>query len=724
MTLDLGAEVDGYCSDCTRTWATGEIDDDLAAIYDLVLRAQETALGAVRAGPTGREVDAVARDLITAEGHGEHFGHGLGHGVGLQVHEGPRLARTASDPLVAGNVVTVEPGVYVPGARRRADRGSRGRHRRRLRRAERHLEGAGHRRLTPLKRPRLPADRGQDDFPRPHSPLIAPGRLRGRPRRPHGSRDCGCRRPRRSFCEEEEGQAPRRHSRHARCRSRSARRSRSAASYFLRGRNKNSVVFKRDGGKAVFVKAGVGTTKLLRVKLPAKLEKEFTKRGTSLVPTRFRVRVLAKKFGKRFTKASRSPVISLRSAAAARLVESLPDGDCDGDGAKNGRPDDDNDGLTEGIEESLNLNPCTATPTRTASRTVEFDCDHNGMLNRARPTTTRTCSDGHEGDRHRPLQRRHGRRRRRGRLRVPSARDLNDDEYQQPERVLPYPGKRPYPNPLFSGRGHRLRRRLADARRGVRALEVVPSRHPRSTRWTTRTASSTRSAATERPPSRRRPPRADASRYVPSSRVRRLGRAPPATRRRAPGRPAVVRRHASRNLYGDFRPSTRDRQRVDRRRSSELYYNDLDGDGYLSDDERDEDADGLTNYDESHGRMLATYWTGCYSGEKPYHVAYAGTNIADADTDGDGVRDGADDQDHDDIPNLAELSRNAAPGSTPIDRGCDKEALGGSHHPSVGRVNPFNPCLPDTNARGPAPGIPRHRRRGGSVRRLAELATS
>jgi Xaa-Pro aminopeptidase len=115
VTLDIGAVVDGYCSDCTRTWATGELDDDLAAIYDLVLRAQEAALGAVRAGPTGREVDAVARDLIAAEGHGEHFGHGLGHGVGLEIHEGPRLALSASDPLVAGNVVTVEPGVYVPG---------------------------------------------------------------------------------------------------------------------------------------------------------------------------------------------------------------------------------------------------------------------------------------------------------------------------------------------------------------------------------------------------------------------------------------------------------------------------------------------------------------------------------------------------------------------------------------------------------------------------------
>jgi Xaa-Pro aminopeptidase len=115
VTLDLGAEVDGYCSDCTRTWATGELDDDLAAIYDLVLRAQERALGAVRAGPTGREVDAVARDLIATAGHGDHFGHGLGHGVGLEVHEAPRLSRTGNEPLVAGNVVTVEPGVYVPG---------------------------------------------------------------------------------------------------------------------------------------------------------------------------------------------------------------------------------------------------------------------------------------------------------------------------------------------------------------------------------------------------------------------------------------------------------------------------------------------------------------------------------------------------------------------------------------------------------------------------------
>lgn len=115
VTIDIGAVLDGYCSDCTRTWATGELPDLLAEAYALVLRAELAALDAVRPGPEGREVDAVARDLIAAAGHGEHFGHGLGHGVGLVTHEAPRLARTAETRLVAGHVVTVEPGVYLPG---------------------------------------------------------------------------------------------------------------------------------------------------------------------------------------------------------------------------------------------------------------------------------------------------------------------------------------------------------------------------------------------------------------------------------------------------------------------------------------------------------------------------------------------------------------------------------------------------------------------------------
>jgi Xaa-Pro aminopeptidase len=116
VTIDWGAQLDGYASDCTRTYATGDIDPRDGQVYALVLQAQAAALAAVRPGPKGREVDAVARSIIDAAGHAEHFGHGLGHGVGLDVHEGPRLSKQGETALAAGMVVTVEPGVYVPGA--------------------------------------------------------------------------------------------------------------------------------------------------------------------------------------------------------------------------------------------------------------------------------------------------------------------------------------------------------------------------------------------------------------------------------------------------------------------------------------------------------------------------------------------------------------------------------------------------------------------------------
>jgi Xaa-Pro aminopeptidase len=117
VTIDWGARHEGYCSDCTRTFATGEAIGQAARdVYALVQRAQQLALDAVQPGPTGKEIDAVARELIEAAGHAQHFGHGLGHGVGLDVHEGPRLSRRGGDAaLEAGNVVTIEPGVYLPG---------------------------------------------------------------------------------------------------------------------------------------------------------------------------------------------------------------------------------------------------------------------------------------------------------------------------------------------------------------------------------------------------------------------------------------------------------------------------------------------------------------------------------------------------------------------------------------------------------------------------------
>ncbi len=117
VTIDWGALLDGYCSDCTRTYATGErLPEGAREVYELVLSAQLAGLAAVRPGPNGKEIDAAARELIERAGHGEHFGHGLGHGVGLEVHEAPRLSRTAGEePLRAGCIVTVEPGIYVPG---------------------------------------------------------------------------------------------------------------------------------------------------------------------------------------------------------------------------------------------------------------------------------------------------------------------------------------------------------------------------------------------------------------------------------------------------------------------------------------------------------------------------------------------------------------------------------------------------------------------------------
>jgi Xaa-Pro aminopeptidase len=115
VVFDMGAKLDGYCSDGTRTFATGEPGERAREAYEVVREAQEAALAAVRAGARAEVIDTVARDLIVAAGHGERFGHGLGHGVGLEVHEEPRVSQRSEDVLEAGEVVTIEPGIYLPG---------------------------------------------------------------------------------------------------------------------------------------------------------------------------------------------------------------------------------------------------------------------------------------------------------------------------------------------------------------------------------------------------------------------------------------------------------------------------------------------------------------------------------------------------------------------------------------------------------------------------------
>jgi Xaa-Pro aminopeptidase len=115
VVVDWGVKIDGYCSDCTRTVATGTLPDRMREIYDVCLAAQTAAVAGIRPTMTGVEADNIARSIIEEAGFGGEFGHGLGHGIGLDVHEAPRLSTESPDTLQTGNVVTVEPGIYVEG---------------------------------------------------------------------------------------------------------------------------------------------------------------------------------------------------------------------------------------------------------------------------------------------------------------------------------------------------------------------------------------------------------------------------------------------------------------------------------------------------------------------------------------------------------------------------------------------------------------------------------
>jgi Xaa-Pro aminopeptidase len=115
IKMDFGALVDGYHTDFTRTVAFGEPTPELRKVHDVVAEAQQAGIDALRAGAIGRDVDAAARAVVEDAGYGEAFSHGLGHGVGLEIHEGPSVGSRSTDELTVGSVVTVEPGVYLPG---------------------------------------------------------------------------------------------------------------------------------------------------------------------------------------------------------------------------------------------------------------------------------------------------------------------------------------------------------------------------------------------------------------------------------------------------------------------------------------------------------------------------------------------------------------------------------------------------------------------------------
>ena len=498
---------------------------------------------------------------------------------------------------------------------------------------------------------------------------------------------------------------------------------------FIKGRNKNTVVFKRDGARAVFAKAGIGTKKMLAIKVPASLQEFFATQAGTPQPTRFRIRVLAKTFAKKYTKNKWSPIVS--GPRDQQVVDSKPDGDCDGDGAKNrSDTDDDNDGLADDIDISLGLNACAADSDGDGELDKwEFDCDRNGVLNRdqtdddgdllsdevetaigSNPCVVDTDGDGVEDG-----------------YEYQSAKDLNDDEYQIPNTIIAYPYKMPYPNPGFAdaevdydgdgialGVEYKLWKYT-----GIRTLS--PLSYSDGMQYSLFTYGS-----------------AHNGRRVPAQAWSNYAKAQEFQAWTASSGYGDVDLYAAAGPYPiggafdapvgsiDGSYDLRDVNLNGVVGGSELANGDVDGDGWVSDDERDEDADGLSNVQELRGVMTRGYWISCYSWEHEYPVVYSGTKLDDGDTDGDGIRDGADDQDHDDLPNLMELSRSRATGGSyfsadvdPTKGGCsvnpdlttndllplpDGNGVpdikdNGNHWTAYGRVNPYNPCLPFVDAR-------------------------
>ena len=321
---------------------------------------------------------------------------------------------------------------------------------------------------------------------------------------------------------------------------------------FVPGKHRDTVVFLRDGAPAIFLKVDTATKRRLTLKLPSKLAHFLVLTNTGVQgPTKFRLRVLARRFGASFTSKHLSPTILPRS---------------NGDGGDGEGPvcslasaklaplaDADNDGLTNALEARIKTDPCSA------------DTDGDGV------------TDGYEYE---------------------SALDLNS-------RALPYPGKRPYPNALdptdagvdYDGDGLTLTDEF------TAWVRYGGSKFPLNYSDGTQTS----------------------------------------------GGPVPV--------------------------TPQTAWADMNSDGVLSDDEKDIDHDGLTNWDEAHGRMQPDWWTKIVSTEKPFTVGFRPTDWLDPDTDGDGLVDGPDDVDHDGYTNAEEVNR-------------------GPYW-----VQPFNPCLPDPHSR-------------------------
>jgi hypothetical protein len=434
-------------------------------------------------------------------------------------------------------------------------------------------------------------------------------------------------------------------------------------------RRRNTVIFRGAGGRTAFAKPRRATRRKLVVRVPGSVARLLAVRDGRQRPTRLKLRVLAGRFSA-FTPRRLSPVVlGLGAGPGAPGAPGSPGGrgapGTPGDGSTplavcNSDADHDNDLLSNQFELQIGTDPCL------------LDTDGDGI------------EDGYE---------------------YQSAKDLNDDEFQDPNAILPYPGKRPYPNPLdpsdgnqdFDGDSLTLREEQKLWRYGVNVGRAPRTLDPLYYSDGEQYSIYRRDAAGKRRPDLPAAGYSLHTAFLDWAAVSGYRTVSLVDHDQPWWDPAGTA--TSYGLLDVNRDGSESAFLEPGYRHPEMTYYDLLPDGYLSDDERDEDADGLTNFDEAHGRMTPEYWAACYAGETPFGIGYAGTDMIDADSDGDGVRDGADDQDHDDIPNIMEMSRVAASGLWDAQQQCvPAEGLPSppdTLHPEVyGRVNPFNPCLP------------------------------
>ena len=397
--------------------------------------------------------------------------------------------------------------------------------------------------------------------------------------------------------------------------------------YFRVGKGRNRVLFRGNNGKSLFVRAGLSTTKRMTVVVPSKLGKLLRKRGGVAVATRFRLRVFTRRLSKRYTSTKNSPLIGPKKPKVLTPPPPAPDGDCDGDGLVNSvDTDDDNDLLPDTIEVTYGLNPCNQ------------DSDGDGV------------SDGFE---------------------FQSALDLNDDDYQHPNGTVPYPGKRPYPNPRdgsdadtdFDGDGLTLGVEYRLWRYSVAHNGEPNTLTPLSYSDGLKYSKYTRDGNEQRIPALHAAGYAQWTKFTTWADSHGYGEV------RLPDSPGTLRPLTDFDRDGSPDPVFFD---------THGEYRDWTGpDSYLSDDERDEDGDGLSNYQETIGPMQGqSWWNTFYPGEKPFTPhAWPGTQVDDPDSDGDGILDGADDQDHDDYPNIVEESREQIAGFATPTRDNSKATL-------------------------------------------------